>query len=157
MDLLKRLALALSLVAIAAPAAAHVTVWPKQSAQGARERYTIRTPNERLVPTVKVEARFPPGVEITAFEQRPDWKLEIKRDADDEIVGAVWTGSLPPDQFTEFGVLAINPKEGAAITWSFSQTYADGVVVDWTGPPGMRTPAPITALAPASGPGEHQH
>jgi uncharacterized protein YcnI len=35
---------------------AHITIiWPKESAPGARERYTMRVPNEKQVATVRIE------------------------------------------------------------------------------------------------------
>ena len=137
-------------------AQAHITVWPRQSDQGAREKYVIRTPNERREATVRIEATFPPEVKVTPFEEKPGWRLEIRRNEKGAIVGAVWTGTLPPDHFTEFSVLATNPRGAAGLTWSFRQTYAGGEVVDWSGPPGAARPAPRVELRPA-GPAAAAH
>lgn len=38
---------------------AHVTIWPKESAPGAREKYTMRVPNEKQVNSIRVEGEFP--------------------------------------------------------------------------------------------------
>jgi uncharacterized protein YcnI len=134
-------------------AQAHVTVWPRQSDLGAREKYVVRAPNEKTVATVRIEGTFPPEVRVTQLEQVPGWTVEIRRNAAGAIVGATWTGELAPDQFAEFGLLAANPKTGTALTWTFTQVYADGSRVDWAGPPSSRTPAPQVQLrpAPASG------
>lgn len=142
------------LAAIAPVAAqAHITVWPRQSDLGAREKYVVRTPNEKTVATVRVEGVFPKEAKITALEQVPGWTIEVRHDPSGAIVGAAWTGELPPDQFAEFGLLAVNPKTGTALAWRFTQVYADGSRVDWAGPPSSRTPAPQVQLRPADLPG----
>jgi uncharacterized protein YcnI len=146
----------LALVLVASGASAHVTVWPQQSALGAREKYVIRTPNERQAPTVKIEAAFPAEVKVTHFEAKDGWRIEPKRNAGGAIVGASWTGSLPVDQFVEFAIMAQNPAAGSSLTWNFTQTYADGTIIEWTGPAGSRTPAPMVALQPATATA-HQH
>lgn len=140
-------ALAAALIPLAA--GAHVTVWPKQSELGAREKYVVRAPNEKTVATVRIEGEFPPEVRVSQLEQAPGWAIEPRRDAAGAIVGAIWSGNLPPDQFAEFGLLAANPKAGAVLTWKFTQIYADGSKVEWTGPPGSRTPGPQVELRPA--------
>lgn len=132
-------------------ARAHVTVWPRQSDLGAREKYVVRAPNEQKVATVRVEAAFPREVRVTALEQVPGWAIEVKRDGAGAIVGATWSGDLPPDQFAEFGLLAANPKTGTALTWTFVQVYADGSRVEWSGAPGSAAPAPQVQLRPAGG------
>lgn len=144
-----RLAILLTTLAFTvAPLAAqaHVTVWPRQSDQGARERYAVRMPNEKKTDTIRLEGQFPAELKVSSFQQTPGWKIEVKRDAEGQIIGAVWTGVLPPDQFIEFGVVASNPKTGSDLTFKFIQTYADGLKVEWTGPTGSSSPAPKVEL-----------
>lgn len=140
-----------ALGALLAPlsAAAHMMVLPKQSPLGQREKYVVRAPNEKRIATVSIEAQFPPDVRVTSFEEKPGWRIEPKRDDSGAIVGATWTGNLPPDQFAEFGLMAINPKAGVSLTWKFTQVYADGSRVEWTGPKGASTPAPQVDLLSA--------
>jgi uncharacterized protein YcnI len=144
-------ALALALAPLAAYA--HVTVWPRQSDLGAREKYVVRAPNEKKVATVRIEGAFPPEVRVTALEELAGWTIDAKRNAAGVIVGATWTGDLPPDQFAEFGLLAANPKTGSVLTFRFTQVYADGSRVEWAGPPGSATPAPRVQLRPAQSDG----
>jgi hypothetical protein len=59
-----------------------------------------------------------------------------------------WTGKLPPQQFTEFGLLAVNPAAGTQLVWTARQMYADGTIIDWSGPVGSKTPAPRVSLVP---------
>lgn len=133
---------AVALLAVSTPAAAHVTVWPKESSAGAREKYEIRVPNEKQVDTTSVEVRFPSGVRVTSFEQKPGWKSEAIRDSAGAAVGVRWTGQLPPHQFTEFGLLAVNPPSATDVSWTAIQTYSDGTKVEWSGAEGSKTPAP---------------
>jgi len=132
---------------VPALALAHAVVFPKTSAPGAHERYVLRVPNEKLVPTTRVEIHFPADARVTAFEDVPGWQLEVLTDSAKRIVGAVWTGSLPPQRFIEFPFVATNPKTGDRLVWPAYQTYADGQRVEWTGEEGSKTPASSTALA----------
>ncbi|MDP3173367.1 MAG: DUF1775 domain-containing protein [Phenylobacterium sp.] len=138
-----------AVLAVATVAQAHVTIGPKESPLGVREKYVMRVPNERKTATVKVEGFFPAGLKISSFEDKCGWKVETTRDASGAIVSAVWTGEVPVDGYAEFGIIAINPKEGATLAWKFNQTYADGTVVEWSGPKGSKTPGPIVTLTPA--------
>jgi uncharacterized protein YcnI len=140
-----------SFAAIAAPAAANVSVSPQQSVQGAREKYEIRVPNEKQSDTTSIEMRFPAGVRVTSFEQKPGWMTEAVRDGSGGIVGVRWTGKLPPSQFAEFGLLAVNPASGNALVWPAVQTYGDGTRIIWSGKPGSKTPAARVTLVPNTG------
>jgi uncharacterized protein YcnI len=141
--------LALVLLSISAAASAHVSVWPRQSAPGAREKYEIRVPNEKKVDTIALEVRFPAGLRVTSIEQKPEWRAEPLRDASGQLIGVRWSGKLAPEQFTEFGVLAANPPTGAELAWPAVQLFADGTKVEWSGAAGSKTPAPRITLVPA--------
>jgi uncharacterized protein YcnI len=139
-----------AILALSAPAVAHVSVWPKDSVQGAREKYEIRVPNEKQVDTVAVEVSFPASLKVTSFEQKPGWSTEVRRDAAGAIIGARWSGRLPPQQFTDFGLLAVNPSKGTELVWTATQVYADGTKVDWSGKPGSKNQAPRVKLVPVA-------
>jgi uncharacterized protein YcnI len=134
---------------------AHVTVWPRSAARGAFERYVVRVPNERDVPTTRVEIHFPAEVRISSFQEVAGWQLQVLTDSAGKITGAVWTGSLPAKRFVEFPFIGVNPKEGDRIVFSATQTYDGGEVVQWSGPEGSKTPASVTTLTerPAAGAG----
>ena len=140
---------AIALTAAPFSAEAHVTVWPRDSVVAAREKYVVRMPNEKRIATVRLEAEFPPGLRVTAVQQTPGWNVTVTRDGAGVVTGATWEGELPPDQFVEFGVAAVNPKAGESLTWRFVQTYADGSRAEWTGAPGAPTPAPRVTLKAA--------
>ena len=134
---------------------AHVTVWPRSAARGAFERYVVRVPNERNVPTTRVEIHFPAEVRISSFQEVAGWQLQVLTDSAGKITGAVWTGSLPAKRFVEFPFIGVNPKEGERVVFPATQTYEGGEVVEWSGPEGSKTPASVTTLTerPAAGAG----
>jgi uncharacterized protein YcnI len=131
---------------------AHAVVFPKTSTAGAYEKYVLRVPNEKDIPTTRVELRVPAGVRVTAFADVPGWKLEIVTDSAKAITAAIWTGSLPPKRFVEFPFVAANPKTDTKIEWPAYQTYADSLRVEWTGPEGSKSPASVTTIAAAAAP-----
>ena len=140
--------LAVACIALqAAPALAHVTVWPRTAAPGGFERYVVRVPNEKNTATTRVEIHFPAEVRISSFLDVPGWNLQVLTDSAGKITGAVWTGTLPPKRFVEFPFIGVNPKSGTTrLVWPAYQTYADGEVVQWTGPAGSKRPASATEL-----------
>jgi uncharacterized protein YcnI len=134
------------LLACAALAYGHIRIYPAESAYGAREKYTMRVPNEKQVNTIRIEGEFPAALQVYDFEFKPGWKIDFKKDDKGKIVGATWTGTIQPYEFVEFGMLGINPKEGDNLTWKFVQFYADGTTEEFTGPVGSRLPSPVVTL-----------
>ena len=141
-----RVAAALGIATLSVAATAHVTVSPKESAVGAHVKYVVRVPNEKQVDTVAIEIRFPSALRVRSFEQRPGWMTEPVRDASGTLIGVRWRGSLPPQQFAEFGLLAVNPAAAGDLAWSAIQSFADGTKVEWSGAAGSKTPAPRVTI-----------
>jgi len=110
----------------------------------------MRVPNEKQVGSSKIEGEFPAGLQVYDFEFKPGWKIDFKKDEKGAIVGATWTGKIQPYEFVEFGMLAINPKQGSNLTWKFIQYYDDGTKEEFTGPVGSRLPSPVVTLKPAA-------
>jgi uncharacterized protein YcnI len=138
------------LVCTSIPGFAHVVVQPKQSAAGATEKYTVRVPNERAVATVRLEIEFPAAAEISAVDEIPGWKLELKKNASGRITGATWSDArLAPREVVEFTFTARNPAREAKLAWSAIQVYEDGSRSEWTGVEGSRTPASVTTILAA--------
>ena len=144
----------LVLVLLVAPVAfGHIKIYPTQSTFGAREKYTMRVPNERQSPAIRVEGEFPAGLEIYDFEFKPGWKIDFKKNDKGKIIGATWTGKIAPNEFVEFGMLAINPKDGDPnLLWRFYQYYEDGFKEEFTAAPDAKMPLrpmPQVTLKPA--------
>jgi len=106
----------------------------------------LRVPNERDVPTIKVEIRFPEALRVVSFSEVPGWKLQVLADSTQRVTGAVWTGILPKERFVEFPFVAVNPKDSASVTWPTYQTYEGGERVEWTGPDSSFTPVSSTKI-----------
>ena len=136
-------------LALASSVYAHIRIAPTESAPGAREKYTMRVPNEKQVPSSKIEGEFPAGLDIYDFEFKSGWKIDFKKNDKGKIVGATWTGKIMPYEFVEFGMLGINPKEGTDLVWKFIQYYDDGTKEEFTGPVGSRLPSPVVTLKAA--------
>ena len=143
-------ALAALLTAVPALAFGHATVYPKASTVGAHEKYLLRVPNEKATATTRIEIRFPADLRVTSFGDVAGWELEVLTDSAKRIIGAVWTGSLPPQRFVELPFVAANPRAATQLVWPTYQTYADGERVEWTGAAGSKAPASVTTISAAS-------
>jgi uncharacterized protein YcnI len=138
----------LALFVVPSIAFAHAVVFPKTSTPGAYEKYVLRVPNERDVPTLRVELHFPTGLRVVSFADVAGWKLQVLTDSAQRITGAVWTGVLPKERFAEFPFVAVNPKDSTSLAWPTYQTYANGERVEWTSPDtAAKTPVSTTRIA----------
>jgi uncharacterized protein YcnI len=127
---------------------AHVSITPRESTQGATERYTVRIPTEGKVATTAAEIEIPEGVIVETLQAPAGWKQDVKR-KDDRIVAITWQANVPPGEFIEVGFVARNPRQGTQIVWTLRQRFADGTVSDWTvAPNGSTRPTAVTRLAP---------
>jgi uncharacterized protein YcnI len=142
------LLLCCALLTAPALAFAHAVVFPKTSTPGAYEKYVLRVPNERDVPTLKVELHFPVGLRVVSFSDVPGWKLQVVTDSAQRIIGAIWTGVLPKERFVEFPFVAVNPKDSTSLAWPTYQTYEGGERVEWTSSDtASKTPVSATLIA----------
>jgi uncharacterized protein YcnI len=131
----------------ATPVAAHVTVTPAEAPAAALQRYCIRVPSEKSIPTTAVEVQFPGAIEVTETDAPAGWRVAAVKDRQGRIVSATWQGgSIAPRQYLEFGVLARNPATPAELTWKAIQTYQDGSEVHWIGPPRAQFSAAVTRV-----------
>jgi uncharacterized protein YcnI len=154
----KKLSLSIStcliaLFAFAGFASAHVVVFPKQVTQGTYEKFTVRVPTEKDVPTVKVKVIIPKEAAISRFEPKPGWKYEIEKDNTDLITSVTWTatnGGLLSTEFGEFNMQGKVADDAEKIVWNAYQTYQDGSTVAWEGPSEAEHPASITEVMKAT-------
>jgi periplasmic copper chaperone A len=156
--LLSAVAIAL---AVAAPAAAHVTLNPDAVPADSFSRFAIRVPTEREnASTTKVTIRLPRGLFFVSFQPKPGWKRSVtmeKLDPPAEVFGEMVTervasvtwegGKIAPGEFDEFGLSAKVPNApGTKLTFPSVQTYSNGEIVRWIGPPDADEPAPQVTL-----------
>jgi uncharacterized protein YcnI len=179
MSLLKRSALVAAVVggltlALAAPAAAHVTVNPSTATPGGYGKFTFRVPNEMdAADTTKLEVTLPAAAPVASVSVKPipGWtavavksKLATPIKAHDtEITEAVskitWTAdagaAIKPGQFQEFDVSLGPLPDSGQMVFKALQTYSDGTIVRWIDEPTTdgtepEHPAPVLKLAAAT-------
>jgi uncharacterized protein YcnI len=129
---------------------AHVSVWPRESAAGTNELYTVRVPNEKDIPTVQVRVEFPPDVRVSRFVAVPGWQRQVEKDANGRISAVTWSGGqIAADEVGLFPLQGLNSPTPGEVAWKAIQTYADGSVVEWVGPRGASDPAAFTQVTAA--------
>jgi uncharacterized protein len=155
-----------------ASAEAHVTLQPSEQPADQFVRADLRVPNERdNASTNKVEVRFPPGFLFASYEPVPGWKGRITTEKLAKPVPSPEKGEPPiteqvkeftvaatnnstaigPGQFQDFGLSLLMPKKpGKTLAFKAIQTYDNGEVVRWIGPPGSEEPAPQVKLTSGS-------
>lgn len=144
----------LALTLFGSAAHAHVTVQPTEAPAGAFFKFVVRVPNERDVPTTKVEVRFPENLAFVGFQPKPGWQrnvkmkkldepIEISGAEIDEVIGSVtWSGgTIGVGEFEEFAFSARVPEDEGELVFPAFQTYEGGEVVEWTGAPDSDEPA----------------
>lgn len=126
----------IALLVPAAAASGHVSVLPTSVVQGEAQEFTIRVPTERDLPTTAVTVEFPDEVTVYSFaEPPPGWTMRPLRAADGSFRGVEYRGGeIGVARYADFTVLGTPFTAGTAV-WPARQTYADGRVKPWTGPP----------------------
>jgi len=181
MSLLKRSALVAAAVggltlALAAPAAAHVTVNPSTATPGGYGKFTFRVPNEMdNADTTVLEVNLPADAPVASVSVKPipGWtavavksKLATPIKAHDtEITEAIskitWTAqpgaAIKPGQFQEFDVSLGPLPDSGQMVFKALQTYSNGQIVRWIDEPSTdgtepEHPAPVLKLAAAAAP-----
>ena len=162
-----------ALVALAAPAGAHVTVNPREAEPGGYAKLAFRVPNERPdASTTRVEIAFPAEHPLASVSVRPHpgWTAEVQRTGppasgghggatDASISVITWTADDPssaigPGQFDEFEVsVGPLPSDAQRLVFGALQTYDSGEVVRWIEAPSdgaePEHPAPVLTLRAA--------
>jgi uncharacterized protein YcnI len=159
------------------PAAAHVTVNPKEANQGGFAKLAFRVPNERDKATTKVEVAFPADQPIANASYKPlaGWKVVVTKkkldkpikvhgeDVTEAVDRITWTADSPATaiqagQFQELEVSVGPLPEAEKLVFKALQTYDGGEVVRWidepTGSEEPEHPAPVLTLVKAAD-GDH--
>ena len=104
-----------------------------------------------------------------SFEPNPGWTVKVTKtklakpihtddgDITEGVSRITWTGdgkvgSIPPGGFKDFGLSVLVPgKAGDKLTFKALQTYSNGKVVRWIGPPSSDNPAPVVDVTAPGG------
>ncbi|WP_444950148.1 YcnI family copper-binding membrane protein [Micromonospora ureilytica] len=166
-------AAATAVFGFAGSASAHVTVNPKEAAQGGYARVAFRVPNESdTASTTKLEVVLPenapvgsvstmpvPGWTVTTEKRKVDPPIEVHGSQLTEAVSKItWTASgdaaVKPGQFQEFPVSLGPLPQVDSMVFKTLQTYSDGNISRWIDEPAPGTepehPAPVLTLAAAA-------
>ena len=144
-----------AMLAVAAPAQAHVVVSPEEVTAGDYETLTVSVPTEKEIPTTEVRVEVPEGFLLSGVQPVPGWEHAFEEDGG--IVTAVTFsgGEIGPREFQQFLVQAQAPEEPGGYPWKATQTYDDGIVVEWTGAPDSEEPASVVEVV-SGGPEESE-
>lgn len=150
-------------LALLAPAAAqaHVSLHPNEVPTGSFATLDIRVPNEsEKANTVKLAVQVPPGFLDVSPEYMPGWTPKVitgklakpiqteDGEVTEQVEEVIWAGDgkqgkIPPGQFLNFPISTEIPgKAGEELTFKVLQSYDNGEVVRWIGPPDSEEPAP---------------
>ncbi|MQS13076.1 YcnI family protein [Streptomyces kaniharaensis] len=169
-------AAATSVVVLAGPAFAHVTVNPGTASQGGYTAVDFRVPNESdTASTVKLEVNLPldhplasvrtlpmPGWTATVEKAKLDKPIKVHgNDVNEAVSKITWTADagikIAPGQFQEFRVsLGPLPTDSDSLVFKALQSYDNGDIVRWIdeskdGQPEPAHPAPVLKLTKAAG------
>jgi uncharacterized protein YcnI len=136
---------AIAALITAGVASAHAHVSPPVALAKVSQVYTLAVPTEKEIDTTQIELTVPAGFGIDSFLPSTGWKRTVQESGSGEntvIQKVTWSGGkVPPGDATGFSFLA-SPDASKTYTFGVRQTYADGSVVDWSGPESSDTPAP---------------
>lgn len=160
---------------LAGPAAAHVSVQPQgEAAKGGYATLNFKVPNERdQASTVKLEVNFPADHPLSSVtpEAVPGWKVDVTRSKLDKplevhgkkiteaVTKVTWTADgskIEPGYFQQFPVsVGRLPEDADQLVFKAIQTYDNKEVVRWIEEPAANgeepdSPAPVLKLTAAA-------
>lgn len=146
------------LFALVPIAEAHVTVHPSESSTNAYEKYTVRVPVEKDIHTTEVKLEAPDGVSLVSVLPMANWDYKLEKDETGQISSVTWIAKhagIGPNEFIEFSFIGANPSDPGEVSWKALQTYEDGSVVEWVGPPDSEEPASMTKIVQGDATANH--
>lgn len=155
----------------ATTAQAHVSVHPNTIPAGAFATLELRVPGEQAGAHVtKVDTLFPAGFLSADYANVPGWRARVlvRRLAtpvqsddgpiDSEVARITWTwvgpeGRVDDGQFVAFPLSVAIPQgdTGESLAFKTLETYSDGKVARWIGPPSADEPAPTIDVTAKGG------
>ena len=150
---------------------AHVTLASPQAVAGQYGRVVLQVPHGCAgQATVAITVHVPPRLLVAKPMPKPGWRLTVQqaklaqpvqlhgRSVTESTSLVRWEGGPLPDahfdEFVLFGRFADGPS--SSVPFRTVQTCEVGEV-DWAGPPGSATPAPMLQIDDAPAGGTHHH
>jgi uncharacterized protein YcnI len=161
-------------IALFAPtlAQAHISLHPNTIPAGAFVTLDVRVPGEQAgAYAYKVDMLVPPGFTEIDTQNVPGWSVKeimaklakpIQTDEgpiDEEVSQIIWTGDrsqqgrLENGQFIQFPLSIAMPSDiaGQSLAFKTIQSYSNGKVIHWIGPPSAEYPAPTINVTAKGG------
>jgi len=140
-------AVAVLVLVLAAPAAAHVVASPTFLPSKGSESISFEVPNERDDPMTSFTLTPPDGLEIEHVHPADGWNVGLV-----DGTTAMWSGgSLAASTTATFGVTLRADVDPGVVTLQAKQLYDSGAVVEWpvelTVTPAEASPSENLALA----------
>jgi len=132
-----------AMLAVSAPAWAHVVVSPEEVKAGDYETLTVSVPTEKEIPTTEIRIEVPEGFLLSGVQPVPGWESGFAEDGGVVTAVTFSGGEIRPREFQQFLVQAQAPDEPGEYPWKAIQTYEDGSVVEWVGAPESEEPASV--------------
>ena len=156
---------ALAALVLTSAASGHVAVEPDQAPAGAFSREDVRVPNEQdSANTTKVDLLLPDGFAEASYQPVPGWRVKVSKsklaqpvrndegeEISEQVKRVTWSGGkIAPGEFQDFPLSVQIPDEpGSTLTFKVVQTYDNGDVSRWIGPPDSDEPAAQVKVTPA--------
>nr|WP_313789423.1 DUF1775 domain-containing protein [Paenibacillus larvae] len=68
-----------------------MTVSPNEAIQGSYQKFVVKVPTEKGIPTTQVKVKFDiSNVKVSSFEPKPGWTYETAKDEQGNITGVTW-------------------------------------------------------------------
>ncbi|WP_181923730.1 YcnI family protein [Streptomyces inhibens] len=168
-----------SVLLLAGPAFAHVSVQPGEAAKGGYATVNFKVPNERDdASTVKLEVTLPTDHPLASVMPQPvpGWKVSVTKaklakpiemhgekitEAPSKITWTADGKGVEPGQFQQFPLsVGQLPEDADQLVFKALQTYDNKEVVRWIEPtkegaPEPENPAPVLKLTAATGEDGH--
>jgi uncharacterized protein YcnI len=145
---LRVLSAAILLATAPVMAQAHVTASPAAGAPGSYTAMFFRVGHgcSAGLATTALRVEIPDGLGSARPQPKSGWTLSIERDGD-RVAAVTWTGSLPDEQFDDFGLLLTLPKAAGPLYFPVVQSCG-GTESQWTEIPqapgeALSHPAPV--------------
>lgn len=148
-------------------AAAHVTVYAPDAAQGSYSVLAFRVPTESETASTTRLTVVLPELNSARTQPIPGWQSTVEKNADAKATSVTWTADpgspgIPPGQFQQFLLSAGPLPADESVSFAANQTYSDGSVVEWNQPMGddgsePEHPAPTLTLAASESSDGHSH
>src|SRR5918911_647938 len=133
-----------AMLAVSAPAWAHVVLSPEEVTAGDYETLTVSVATEKEIPTTKIRVEVPEGFLLSGVQPVPRWEYAFQEDGGVVTALTFSGGEIRPQEFQQLLLQA--PEEPGKYPWKAIQTYEDGSVVEWTGPPDSEEPASVVSV-----------